>query len=558
MVKSVIKMMYKEVRGLHQAAYVLAVFAFGSQLLALIRDRMLANEFGAGMELDVYYAAFRIPDLLYVLFASTLSIYVLIPFVVSRIKDEDSSEAQNLLTQIFSLFLIGYTTLAIIIFILAPFVVPFLFPGLAEQSSQIVTVMRILLLQPLFLGISSLFGVITQIGHRFVLYAISPLVYNIGIIIGIVVLYPIFGLAGLAYGVVLGALGHMLVQLPLVRGSSLAFGVTFTFDWTLIRQVLSVSIPRALTLAMQQIVLLTLVGIASVMTVGSVAVFQFAYNLQSVPLAIIGASYSIAAFPLLADLYAQKKMEAFGFHITSALRHIIFWSVPVIGLIVVLRAQVVRVVLGSGAFDWGDTRLTAAVLAILCLSLFAQAINLLMTRVFYAGGFTKIPFLVTLCGSVVAIGGSLLLYGAYTGSVFAQSEIQAIMRLDGVLGSEVLMIAAGYSIAIILQTLLLLIIAVRFFALDMKWVPLHIFRSLLATIVGALFAYGALHFFVEGINEEKFIGIFLQGFMGGLAGLIGVIAAYYVTKSPELTEIYKTLRARKKSAPVITSKDTVL
>lgn len=558
MVKRVIQMMYKEVRGLHQAAYILALFAFGSQLLALVRDRMLAHQFGAGIELDVYYAAFRIPDLLYVLFASTLSVYVLIPFVVSRIKGDDTSQAKLLLGQVFSLFLFFYTILALVVWLLAPYIIPVLFPGLVEHISEIVPVLRILLLQPLFLGISSLFGVITQIGHRFVLYAVSPLIYNMGIILGIVVLYPVIGLPGLAYGVVLGALGHMLVQLPLVRSSSLSFWTATTFDWKLMGEVLKVSIPRALTLAMHQIVLLVLVSITSLMTVGSVAVFQFAYNLQSVPLAIIGASYSIAAFPLLADLYARQKMEAFAIHITSALRHIIFWSVPVIGLVIVLRAQIVRVVLGSGAFDWGDTRLTAAVLALLCVSLFAQAINLLLVRVFYAGGFTKIPFFVTLLGSTIAVCATLILYKSYMVSDATQTAVETLMRLGGVPGSEVLIVAIGYSAAIILQTIILFALAVHKFELSTSWLPLHIFRSVLAATIGGFCAYTALNFFVFGINEETFIGIFLQGLMGGVAGILGVISTYYITKSPELKEIYKSIHSRRMKTEIVASPDEIL
>ena len=557
MVKRVIQMMYKEVRGLHQAAYVLALFAFGSQLLALVRDRMLAHQFGAGFELDIYYTAFRIPDLLYVLFASTLSVYVLIPFVVSRIRDEDSTEAKALLGQVFSLFLLFYISLAAIVWCVAPYIVPIFFPGMIEHTSEVVSVLRILLVQPLLLGISSLFGVITQIGHRFVLYAISPLIYNVGIIIGIMFLYPLFGLSGLAYGVLLGALGHMLAQLPLVRSSSLSFWVTTTIDWKLIGSILKVSVPRAITLAMHQMVLLVLVSIASLMAVGSVAVFQFAYNLQSVPLAIIGASYSIAAFPLLADLYAQKKMEAFALHITSALRHIIFWSVPVIGLVVVLRAQMVRVVLGSGSFDWGDTRLTAAVLAILCLSLFAQAINLLVVRVFYAGGFTKIPFIVTLCGSITAVVLTLVLYGSYASNAL-HTTLESLMRVDSVPGAEVLTIALGYSIAIILQTAVLLGIAVRKFDLSTTWLPVHALRSIAAAVIGGFCAYTALNFFIFGIDEETFIGIFLQGLMGGIAGIIGIISTYYVTGSPELREIYKSFRGRGTRAEIVVPQDDIL
>jgi len=558
MVKRMFELVYKEVRGLHQAAYVLGLFAFGSQLLALVRDRMLAHEFGAGIELDLYYAAFRLPDLLYVLFASTLSVYVLIPLVASRIKGEDASEARALLSQIFSIFLICYTLLAIVFWVLAPIVLPFMFPGLSLYMDDLVSIMRILLLQPMFLGISSLFGVVTQLGHRFVLYAISPLIYNVGIIGGIIFLYPLWGLNGLAFGVVLGAIGHMLVQVPLVNRSNLAFGFTRHIMLSNIGEVLRVSLPRAVTLAMNQLVLLVLLGVASLMAVGSVAVFQLAHNLQSVPLAVIGASYSIAAFPFLADLFAQKKMNDFRLHIITALRHILFWSLPAIVLLIVLRAQVVRVVLGSGAFNWGDTRLTAAVLAMLAISLFAQAANLLIVRAFYAGGNTRTPFNVTLAGSLFAVALTLFLYSAYLRDPSFLSGISDLMRIGNVAGSEIILIALGYSIAICAQTIVLFLFAVREFALPCKWLLPNITRAALASIAGGLAAYATLNFFVEGINETAFLGIFIQGMLGGLTGIAAIILTYYALRSPELKEIYHSFHRRIFKTDVVAPQEDVL
>ena len=287
MVKRVFKFMYSEIRGLHQAAYILALFAFGSQLLALVRDRMLAHNFGAGNELDLYYTAFKIPDLMFALFASVLSVYVLLPFVTKARETEGAASGANILGQMFTVFLIAYTLVATLLFIFAPYVVKVIFPGLVSDSETLVTLMRILLLQPLFLGISSLFGVVTQLSQRFVLYAISPLIYNFGIIFGIAVLYPWFGLVGLVGGVVIGALGHMLVQLPLILKSELSFGLVRRFDFSLLSSILFVAIPRAITLSIHQLVLLVLISMATLMTAGSVSIFQFAYNLQSVPLVII-------------------------------------------------------------------------------------------------------------------------------------------------------------------------------------------------------------------------------------------------------------------------------
>jgi putative peptidoglycan lipid II flippase len=557
MVRRMFNIVYQEVRGLHQAAYVLALFAFGSQLLALFRDRLLAHLFGAGATLDIYYSAFRIPDLLYVLLASTLSVYVLIPFV-SRAREKNGDRAaQLLLSQVFSIFLVVYFAVAILLFIFIPYLSPWLFPGIEDQT-LLVTLSRILLLQPLFLGVSSLFGVVTQLGHRFVLYAVSPLIYNIGIIIGIAFFYPVFGLIGLGYGVVLGAIGHMLIQWPLVQASALRFSWQFNIVWSDMRDILKLSIPRAITLSLGQIVLLVLVSFASVMTVGSVSVFQFAYNLQSVPLAIIGVSYSVAAFPMLAELYAKKQYDLFSHHLATALRHVIFWSVPAIALIIVLRAQLVRVVLGSGAFDWADTRLTAAVLALLSLTLLAQVISLLIVRAFYASGRTWLPFFITLFGSVLAIVSAFGFYMMYKVHPEIHFIVAAYMRLEGVTGSEVLALAFGYSLAVIVQSVILFAVFSWIVSFKMNGLLRSLIVSLMAAIVGGISAYIALNFFVVGINPETFVGIFIQGFLAGVVGCVGILLTYAGFNSPELNEVYASFHKKLFKTDVVAPQADIL
>lgn len=557
MVRRVLSIVYREIRGLHQAAYVLALFAFGSQLLALLRDRMLAHNFGADASLDIYYAAFRVPDLLFVLFASTLSVYVLIPFVARSRAKAGEEAGSDLLSQIFSLFLLCYSAAALLMLIAAPWLASMLFPGIADQETLIL-MMRILLLQPLFLGISSLFGVVTQLGHRFVLYALSPLIYNLGIIAGIVALYPAWGLPGLAIGVVIGAIGHMLIQLPLVQKSPLAFSITTRFSRGALREVFLVSVPRALTLSLNQFVLLVLASFASVMSVGSVSSFQFAYNLHSVPIAIIGVSYSVAAFPVLAELYAAHEFAKFRVHIITALRHLIFWSIPAIVLIVVLRAHLVRVVLGSGAFDWDDTRLVAAVLAALSLALLAQAVNLLIIRVFYAAGHTRLPFYIALCGTVFAVGSTIAFFNLYhtyegLGRIFVD-----LMRLRDVAGTEVIVLAFSYTLAALLQAAALLV-AVRAI-LEVRLRPLLVpfLNACAASLVGGLSAYVALNFLVEGINPETFIGIFIQGSLAGVIGVLGTLLIYTGLQADELREIHNSFRKRLLKTDVVAPQQDII
>lgn len=555
MVQNVLRVVYREVRGLHQAAYVLAIFTFGSQILALVRDRLFAHQFGAGIELDLYYTAFRIPDVLYVLFASTLSVYVLIPFVAERISGKDSSRARQLLSEILSLFLMVYSVLALCLAIFAPYVVAHFFPGFLGHEETLVLLMRILLLQPLLLGASSLLGVITQFGHRFVLYALSPLLYNIGIIFGLVVLYPRFGVGGLAWGVIIGALCHLLIQIPFITKTDLSPRFVLRFSLKNIQEVLGASLPRAFTLSLHQLVLLGLVGFASIMTVGSVSVFQFAFNLQSVPLAIIGVSYSVAAFPLLAQLYAEKKFELFTNHIVIGLRHIIFWTLPVIGLLVVIRAQFVRVVFGTGAFDWNDTRLTAAILALFALSLVSQAIHLFLVRALYAAGNTRLPFFVTLFTSVLALTFSFVTYVAITEIIAVQEFFVTLMRLQGVQGIEVLALPFGYSLALIIHSIVLIFLSRRYLHFKVKaLVPLFL-RSLSATLVAGFVAYISLNFVVSGIETDTLLTVFLQGFFAGVMGIITAIIVYYLLKTPELTEIYRSLHKRIMKTKVILPQD---
>jgi putative peptidoglycan lipid II flippase len=550
-------LVYREINGLHQAAYVLALFAFGSQLLALVRDRILAAQFGADVTLDIYYAAFRIPDLLYVLFASTLSVYVLLPFVTAYRSNARTDTAAMLLGQVMTIFLVVYTLLAIVVWLAAPWLMQVIFSNVADQA-LLVSVMRVLLIQPIFLGLSSLYGVVTQYHSRFVLHAISPLLYNLGIIFGIAALYPLFGLVGLAWGVVLGAIGHVLVQVPLVRRSHLYFIPQWRFDGELLWSVLRTSIPRALTLSLNQVTLLILFSFGTAMAVGSVAVFQLAFNLQSVPLAIIGVSYSVAAFPTLAKLFADQQFAEFQKHIIAALRHIIFWSVPIIALCIVLRAQLVRVILGSGAFNWEDTRLTAAVFAMLIISLVAHGINLLLLRALYAGGDTKTPLyvsFVSMLGTVALVWWLQQLYQAHEGF---QTAVAGVLRVSDVAGTEVLVLAAAYTAGVWFQTVLFIGIAhIRF---ELAWAePLRVTaHALVAGLAGGAAAYVALNFFVAGLNIDTFVGIFLQGALGAVIGMSAVIGTYAALRSRELAEVSRSISRKIFKTDVVATQNNVL
>src|ERR1035437_7759539 len=197
MVKGFFKIINKEVNGLHQAAYLLAIFAISSQLLALIRDRLLAAHFGAGHQLDLYYAAFRIPDFIFITVGSMVSVSVLIPFLVEKMK-AGPEEGKKFIGNIFTFFFSLIVVTSMIAFFFIPSINSFLFRGFNASDIKIVnTLTRILLLSPILLGMSNIFGTLTQTYKRFFVYSLSPILYNLGIIFGIIFFYPIWGLLGL-------------------------------------------------------------------------------------------------------------------------------------------------------------------------------------------------------------------------------------------------------------------------------------------------------------------------------------------------------------------------
>src|SRR3989344_904842 len=201
MVKRLIYLLGREISGLHEAAYLLGFFAITSQLLGLFRDRLLAHFFGAGVTLDLYYAAFRIPDFLFITMASLVSASVLIPFLNEKFKHSFAA-GKEFVSAIFSVFGIGMLIAAALAFILMPRLTPLLFPGFKspELLAELIMLSRILLLSPLLLGLSNFFGSITQLNNRFFIYAFSPILYNFGIIFGIIFLVPKMGIFGVVGG----------------------------------------------------------------------------------------------------------------------------------------------------------------------------------------------------------------------------------------------------------------------------------------------------------------------------------------------------------------------
>lgn len=554
MVKRVFQLLNKEVNGLHEAAYLLALFAILSQILALFRDRLFADHFGAGAILDTYYAAFRIPDLILVTAASIVSISILIPFLVKKLS-VSLEEGKKFIDSIFTLFFGGMVVLSVVAFFATPALTKILFPGIVYQD-QLILLTRIMLLQPILIGLSNLLSSVTQVYKKFFVYALSPVLYNVGIVSGIVFFYPIAGVGGLAWGVVLGAMLHLLIQLPVIFDKKLLPRFTLSVNWKDIKQVVLISLPRTVALSLSNLSILFLVSVGSLLGAGSIAVFNFSLNIQSVPLSIIGASYSMAAFPTLVRLFSGGEKQKFLDQMISATRHIIFWSMPSVGLFIVLRAQIVRTILGSGAFDWSDTRLTAAALAIFAISVVAQSLVLIFVRGYYAIGNTKKPLCINLFATLLVVVFGFGLVALFNTFPTFQYFIESLFKVNDILGTSVLMLPLAYSLATIINAVIFWIVFERDFAKFSQTIWRPLFQAFATSVIVGFVAHFFLNIFDDIFNINTLAGIFLQGLLSGLIGILVGIIVLKLLGNEEIKEIKRALHHRLSKQQLLVSDPT--
>ncbi len=545
MVNRILALFNKEFHGVNEAALLLGGFAFFSQILGLIRDRLLASFIGPSPALDVYYAAFRIPDFLYVSIASLASITVLLPFLVEKIGsgEEHKAAARTFLNNIFTVYMLFMFVVSLIICMLMPLIAHSVAPGFdAEQTRQLIFVSRIMLFSPILIGLSNLIGTVTQYYKNFLVFSLSPVFYNVGIIFGIIFLYRRIGVYGLALGVIIGALLHFMVQVPVVCKRGFFPKFISKIDWAEIGNVVKLSLPRTLALSCGSLVSIVLISIASHFKAGSISLFTFSFNLQSVPVGIIGISYSVAAFPMLVKSFSHNETDTFIHHILATARQMIFWSLPAIALMIVLRAQIVRVILGANTFSWADTRLTAAAVALFIISLLSQSLVLLFIRGYYAAGLTKKPVIVNVTASIATI---LLAYGfLHLFKVMPASleSLESLLRVKGVEGTEMLALPLAYMLGSLFNFFLMWRLFKRdFLSKQSSGLADSFVQSLIGAIVIGVVSYFFLGIFDDIFGITTFIGVFLQGFISGMLGISAGVFTLGMLGNKELSSLVSAL-----------------
>jgi len=306
-----------QTKTLTSAASLVGLSALISRFLGLIRDRLLAGRFGAGTELDIYFAAFKIPDFVYGILITGGIVGTFLP-LFSDYFQKEKEKGWDFANNVLNCFLICLLIICAILFLFTPQILDFIVPGFSPKEKIITTnLTRIMFLSPIFFGLSNIFSGILHYFNRFLTYSLAPILYNLGIILGILFLVPRFGIYGLSYGVILGAFSHLIIQIPSAISAGFSYKSTFNFKLPGLKRMFKLMVPRTIGAAASHINLIVITGLASTLVSGSIAIFNFSNNLQYFPIGIIGVSFAIAAFPVLSKTWANGQKERFSDGISS-------------------------------------------------------------------------------------------------------------------------------------------------------------------------------------------------------------------------------------------------
>jgi putative peptidoglycan lipid II flippase len=392
----VFKRLFLRQTNIFSAAAFIFAAVLVSAALGLVRTRLLSAFFGATRELDIYYAAFRIPDLLFQLLVMGALSAAFIPIFTSLLSTDKQKQAFEFANICINYGMLVFLLFNIVIFFWSDMVCRILAPGFsASDVARMSTLTRIMVSAQIFFIIGNFFTGILHSFNHFILPAVAPIFYNIGIILGILILSPTIGIYGPTIGVVLGTFLFFLIQLPLVLKLKYRYAQNWNYKNPNFIEGVKLMLPRTIGLGASQIEYTSDLMLASVLAAGRYTIFNFAIILMTLPVRLFGASIGQASLPTLSSLFSQGKAEEFSLILKSSLKQIFFLVIPLTVLITVLRVPFVRLAFGAQAFTWDATVLTGKTLAILSLGILGQSATQILLRAFYAAKNTKTPLILS-------------------------------------------------------------------------------------------------------------------------------------------------------------------
>jgi putative peptidoglycan lipid II flippase len=424
-------------RILLTASLILTAAALASRVLGWIRLLVIGSQFGASRELDAYFAAFRIPDAIFQLVVAGALSAALIPvFQQYRARGQDV-EAWQLASSIINLVLIALAGLSLLMAIFAPVLVPVIAPGFDAPTTELtIRMTRVMLLSPVLIGMGAVVTGILNSHQQFTVPALAPLLYNLAIIAAAIFLAPIMGVEGLAVGVAIGSLAHLVIQLPSLARVGQRYDLTIGLGHPGVRRVAWLMGPRMLGLAAGQLNFLVSTVLASGLPEGSLTAYNYAFQLSQIPVGVIGVSIAVALFPTLSQDAALGRIGDIRRQVVNAVRVLIFVAAPLTAVMIVLREPLTAVFYQYGEFGQAAMERTASTLLFFAIGLGGHIVVHVLARTFYAMQDTRTPVM----WAIVAVAVNVPLMAWLVGPMGVEGlalalSISAVLEVIGLLWS---------------------------------------------------------------------------------------------------------------------------
>lgn len=478
-VKNGQNLLEKQNSSILSAAAVIMGATLLSALLGVVRTRLLISHFFDNQAVvDVFWAAFRLPDMVFqIIIVGALS-SAFIPVFSQHLHNSQASNriASSMINWVMTIMIL----LSLAIFIWAYPLSALIGQGFNESElSLMANLTRIMASAQLFFGFSSFLTGIIQSHHRFLIPALSPILYNFGIILGIVFLGPRIGIYGPAVGVVLGALLHLLAQIPLAHRLGFRYLITWDRGGGAVAEMSRLMLPRVLTLSLVQIEATAIVAFSTLLSSGTVTMMAIAQQLSGLPIRLVGIPIGQASLPFFTKQKEEGTLQNLAALVNKTILEMLYLALPASAILLVMRVPFVRLAYGADSFPWGITVTTGRLVAILAISVAARSLTHVLVRVFYALHNTKTPLMINLISTVVNISLSYyFLFVIRSGVVGMAIAITVASIIETIVLTATLYRLAQFEIARLLQPLFRMLILTVITTLSL-WIPLRLLDQLI-------------------------------------------------------------------------------
>ncbi|MEI6690246.1 MAG: murein biosynthesis integral membrane protein MurJ [bacterium] len=506
----------RENNSILSAALVIMGATLISAFLGVVRTRLLISYFFADKGLvDVFWAAFRLPDMVFQIFIVGALSSAFIPVFTKYHEKEGEKEASQIASTMIN-YVVGIMCILVVgIIIWAKPLSHLIAGGFNDSQIELMTLLtRVMAVAQILFGFSSFLTGIIQSQKRFLIPAISPILYNVGIIIGTILFSKQFGIVGPALGVVLGAILHLLAQIPLSR--ALGFRYSFNFrPHKAVSEMGRLMLPRVLTLSLSQIEATAIIAFSSWLSAGSVTIMAIAQQLAGVPVRLIGVPIGQASLPFFSKESAKNNLGSLAGMVNDTILQMLYLALPASILILILRIPLVRLAYGADSFPWAETVMTGKLVALLALSIAARSLTHVVIRVFYALHDTFTPLIISALSTVINVGLSYYLL---------------FIIQTGVIG-----MAAAITTASILETIILTAFLYNIAHFPIRTTLIPFGRMLLASTIMGFSLWGPLRLLDRLIfDTTRTIPLILLTLVVTIIGLSVYIGLSYLLKIREL------------------------